>query len=68
MFHNFGFEVAELLEIAEQERVELRHPYVGSEHLLLAILKQESDVAKKLKVAGLTYSKFRQELIDIMGS
>lgn len=68
MFHNFGFEVAELLEIAEQERVELRHPYVGSEHLLLAILKQESDVANKLKVAGLTYSKFRQELIDIMGS
>ena len=50
MFHNFGFEVAELLEIAEQERVELRHPYVGSEHLLLAILKQESDVANKLKV------------------
>jgi ATP-dependent Clp protease ATP-binding subunit ClpC len=68
MFHNFGFEVAELLELAEEERVELRHPYVGSEHLLLAILKQESDVSKKLKMAGLTYPKFRQELIDIMGS
>lgn len=68
MFHNFGFEVAELLEIAEQERVELRHPYVGSEHLLLAILKQDKEVAKKLKNVGLTYAKFRQELLDIMGS
>ena len=32
MFHNFGFEVSEILETAEQERESLRHPYVGSEH------------------------------------
>lgn len=68
MFHNFGFEVSTLLESAEKEREELRHPYVGSEHLLLAILKTESDLSKKLKGIGLTYHKFKQELTSILGS
>ena len=34
MFHNFGFEVAELLEIAEQERVEVRQRAGGRGRLL----------------------------------
>lgn len=67
MFHNFGFEVAALLEIAEKERETLCHPYVGSEHLLLAILKNNKEASQKLKSFGLTYSKFKKELIDIMG-
>ena len=68
MFHNFEFEVASLLEQAENEREVLRHPYVGSEHLLLAILKNNSNLVQKLKNVGLTYSKFKSELIEIIGS
>lgn len=68
MFHNFGFEVSEILETAEQERESLRHPYVGSEHLLLAILKKESKLTSKLKSLGLTYDNFKEELIRIIGS
>lgn len=68
MFHNFGFNTSAILELAEKERENLRHPYVGSEHLLLAILKKESNLSKKLKNFGLTYQNFKNELISIVGS
>ncbi len=68
MFHNFGFAVSSLLEQAEKERENLRHPYVGSEHLLLAILKNNKKTSQKLKDFGLTYQNFKKELCDIVGS
>ena len=34
MFENFGFEISKLFKDAETIRYDLRHPYVGSEHLL----------------------------------
>ncbi len=68
MFHNFGFETASLFEMAEKEREKLKHPYVGSEHLLLAILKRNTPLSSKLKNVGLTYQKFKQELMNVVGS
>ena len=67
MFNNFGFIGSKILKEAEEERCELHHPYVGSEHLLLAILKGDSKVKEILEDEGLTYKKFKQELIDIVG-
>ena len=67
MFNNFGFIGSKLLKEAEKEREELSHPYVGSEHLLLAILKGDSKTKEVLEDAGLTYKKFRSELINIVG-
>lgn len=68
MFHNFGFAISSLLENAEKEREVLKHPYVGSEHLLLAILKGNTELTKKLKNLGLTYHGFKKELIEVVGS
>lgn len=68
MFQNFGFAISSLLEQAEKERVELRHPYVGSEHLLLAILKGNSELSDKLRKEGLSYKKFKEELMRVVGS
>ena len=67
MFNNFGFIGSKLLKDAEEERKALSHPYVGSEHLLLAILKNDSNTKEILKDFGLTYKRFRNELIDIVG-
>jgi len=67
MFNNFGFIGSKILKNAEQERYNLSHPYVGSEHLLLAILKSSSELKKKLNEYNLTYKKFRDELISIVG-
>ncbi len=67
MFDNFNFEVAGIFKKCEKEMEELKHPYVGSEHLLLAILANNDKLAKALNSYGITYNKFKQELINIVG-
>ncbi len=67
MFQNFGYDVACLFKNAEKIRYELCHPYVGTEHLLLAILNTDSVVKYICEDYGLTYSKFFDELSLIIG-
>ena len=67
MFSNFEEETRNIIVNAKIEMKKLKHPYVGSEHLLLAILKDNNNVSKKLKEYNLTYDKFKQELIDVVG-
>ncbi len=52
----------------KKEMYELKHPYVGSEHLLLAIL-HNSDlyITKELMKINLTYTSFKEELIRLIG-
>ena len=66
MFNNFGFIGSKILKEAEIERYNLHHPYVGSEHLLLAILKN-SNLKEKLNEYSLNYKKFKEELISVVG-
>lgn len=56
-----------ILKKAESERDKLNHPYVGTEHLTLAILSQESELTKDLKKYNLTYNKFKKKLVSIIG-
>lgn len=66
MFVNFNEETRHLLKQAEKEREELKHPYVGSEHLFLSVLKESklTDILKKHKI---TYKKFKDKLISLVG-
>lgn len=66
MFENFNEEARRVLVEARKEVLELHHPFVGSEHLLLGILKC-SDASKRLKEYGITYENFKNELINIIG-
>ena len=67
MFGNFEEEARKVLVNAKKEMYELNHPYVSSEHLLLAILKGDNDISEKLKEFGLNYSRFKEEIIKIIG-
>lgn len=67
MFNNFGFISSKILKDAEVERLNLHHPYVGSEHLLLAILKNNNEAQRKLNEYGVSYKIFKEELINIVG-
>ena len=67
MFNVFSEEARKILISAKEEMLKLKHPYVGSEHLLLAILKNKNDISKKLKEYGLTYDKLKDEIINIVG-
>ena len=52
---------------AKKEMYDLKHPYVGSEHLLLAILHEDLDITKILNDFNINYDNFRNELIKIVG-
>ena len=67
MFHNYGYEVTTILKNAEKIRYQLKHPYVGTEHLLLAILKEENEVTKVFKEYEVTKETFKEELLSVVG-
>ena len=58
--------VNKYLKIAEKEMLKLNHPYVGSEHMILALLKDD-DVSKVCEMYNLYYETFKSELTDIIG-
>ena len=68
MFDFFNIEIGKLFKQSEQEMLSLNHPYVGTEHLLLALLKMAPDVKKIALSYGLTYENFRHELLLVIGS
>lgn len=67
MYNNFTEEARKILMSAKEEMKQLKHPYVGSEHLLLAILKDENEVSDRLKDFDLTYDRLKKEIIEIVG-
>ena len=67
MFGQFTEEARKILINAKIEMTELKHPYVGSEHFLLAILKGKNNVSKKLKQYNLDYEIFKNKLIETVG-
>ena len=67
MFGNFEEEARKVLVNAKKEMYDLNHPYVSSEHLLLAILKGDNEISEKLKEFDLDYNRFKDEVIKIIG-
>ena len=62
----FNKDVCMILKSAEGEMLNLRHPYVGTELLLLALLKRDR-VKKICYKFNLTYTGFRDELVRLIG-
>jgi ATP-dependent Clp protease ATP-binding subunit ClpC len=57
------------IELAMAEARELSHNYVGTEHLLLGLLREEKGIAAQvLTDAGLTLSDARAEVLRLVGS
>lgn len=68
MFSRFSEEAQKVLLMTKKEMQELKHPYVGSEHLLLAILhNKELEITKFLEECGLVYEKCKNEIISVIG-
>jgi ATP-dependent Clp protease ATP-binding subunit ClpC len=67
MFGKFDEDAQKILLLAKKEMNELKHPYVGSEHLLLAILKFDNSVSKRLKSLNIDYKTFKNKLVSIVG-
>ena len=59
MFDKYDIKCLKLFKEAERQREILHHEYVGTEHLLLAILKNNLELEKKLKIS---YDLFYKEV------
>ncbi len=58
-----------VLELAMAEARELNHSYVGTEHLLLGLLREEKGIAAQvLTEAGITLEAARAETLRILGT
>lgn len=68
MIGNFNEEAQNALLNAKMEMLDLGHPYIGTEHLLLAILKSDSNISNRLSNYNLTYNVFREELCKVVGT
>ena len=56
-----------LTQQARRESYSLNHDYIGSEHLLLALMKTGSIASKALEQAGANYDLLRQVVINNIG-
>ena len=67
MFQNYGYEVANILKDAEKIRYQLKHPYVGTEHLFLSLLRNDQEIADCFALYDVTYDNFKDELLALVG-
>ena len=57
-----------VIGLAMEEADDLKHNYVGTEHLLLALLREEEGIASKvLKSFGLDLLQVRQGVLEVLG-
>lgn len=69
MFSKFDEQAKKVLTNMQKEMTSLKHPYIGSEHLFLSILKfGDIEDIKILNKAGITYETFKNELIKVVGT
>lgn len=60
------FRNSKIIKNAEIEMKKCKHPYVGTEHLLLALLKEE-EISNICSKYNLFYDKFKKELLNVVG-
>lgn len=68
MIGNFNEEAQTILINAKKEMLELGHPYIGTEHLLLSILNSDSNISNRLGNYNLNYNNFKEELCRVVGT
>ena len=68
MIGNFNEEAQTVLINAKKEMLELGHPYIGTEHLLLSILNSDSSICNRLGNYNLNYTNFKEELCKVVGT
>lgn len=67
MYQSFDEECQSILLKAIREKEILKDEFIGSEHILLAILNSENSISILFKKIGITYSNFKEKLEELTG-
>jgi ATP-dependent Clp protease ATP-binding subunit ClpA len=68
MFERFTERARKVVVLAQEEAGRLRHDYIGTEHLLLGLLREEEGVASQaLHACGVTLDGVRERVEGIVG-
>ena len=68
MYNNYSLEVKRIFKDAEKIAIDLNHPYIGTEHLLLSLINNDDKIKKTLLKYDLTYDDFLDELLLVVGT
>lgn len=68
MYNNYSLEVKRIFKNAEKIAMDLNHPYIGTEHLLLSLINNDDKIKKTLLKYDLTYDEFLDELLLVVGT
>lgn len=61
--------IQKILEYSREEARKLRHSYIGSEHILLALLRDQNSIAAQaLGAFSITYQVIRNEINNTLGT
>src|SRR5436190_2214686 len=67
--YNFTDRVRKVLQMAREEAARLHHGYVGTEHMLLGLLREEKGIAATvLTDSGVSLEASRAETLRLLGS
>jgi Clp amino terminal domain, pathogenicity island component len=68
MFRRFSPRAREVVISAQQEARALHHGYIGTEHILLGLLRDRDGVAgRALRALGISAEAAREQVLDIIG-
>jgi ATP-dependent Clp protease ATP-binding subunit ClpA len=67
MFERFSDEARRAVALAQQEAAELRHGWIGTEHLLLGVLRADGGGARLLNDLGVELASVRDDVVRMIG-
>jgi hypothetical protein len=69
MFERFTEPARQVVVLAQEEARALKHNYIGTEHILLGLLREEEGVAARvLGLLGLSVERVRIDVVEIVGA
>src|SRR5919106_1157810 len=68
MYERFTDRARKVMQLANQEAQRFNHEYVGTEHLLLGLLREQEGVAAQVLMnLGLKLEEVREEVLNLLG-
>ena len=69
MFERFTERARQVVVLAQEEARTLKHNYIGTEHILLGLLREEEGLAARvLESLDITTERVRSQVVRIVGS